>query len=232
MLELVNRCRERLERLEGQGGDLSREILHLLDQETMFKHLAEHHDLRERNILYPTLDRVADAEERREFLPPPGASTLLTRPLAAAAAVLDLPAPVGEGYRSYLRAAVLVCLVAGAALGTLNLTWLVSWATSGVMPRWVWWPALIQAHGDAQLFGWTGLFIMGIASHLLPRLRQRPRRRPGTRGTRLGSRVPSSAWSSAAWSSASSPNRCPCSRWLELVGVTLFTLDILRLLKR
>jgi hypothetical protein len=40
------------------------------------------------------------------------------------------------------------------------------------MPRWDWWPALVQAHGNAQLYGWCGLFVMGIAYHSLPRMLQ------------------------------------------------------------
>jgi uncharacterized protein involved in response to NO len=40
--------------------------------------------------------------------------------------------------------------------------------------RWqmgTWWIAMVQAHGHAQLFGWTGLFIVGTALLFLPRLR-------------------------------------------------------------
>src|SRR5262249_36590081 len=87
-----------------------------------------------------------------------------------------------ENYRYYLRAAVLIGMLAGAALGTVNLTWIAVWgqralsasARGGSMPHWIWWPALIQAHGDAQLYGWTGLFIIGVAGHSLPRMLQRP----------------------------------------------------------
>jgi uncharacterized protein involved in response to NO len=75
-----------------------------------------------------------------------------------------------ESYRYYLRAAVLIGALAGAALGAINLTWIAVWGFTGIMPRWDWWPALIQAHGNAQLYGWTGLFIIGIACHSLPRM--------------------------------------------------------------
>jgi hypothetical protein len=64
--------------------------------------------------------------------------------------------------------------LAGAALGTVNLTWIAVWGYTREMPQWDWWPALIQAHGNAQLYGWTGLFIMGIAGHSLPRMLRRP----------------------------------------------------------
>ncbi|WIG61879.1 MAG: hypothetical protein OJF49_004628 [Ktedonobacterales bacterium] len=36
------------------------------------------------------------------------------------------------------------------------------------------WLALVQAHGHLQLYGWAGLFVLGVASHFLPRLRGRP----------------------------------------------------------
>jgi iron-sulfur cluster repair protein YtfE (RIC family) len=85
MLEFLERFRATLERLvsrysateqrsdtEGSAScddaSLKREIIQLFDQEALFKHLVEHHDLREQNILYPTLDRVTDDAEKREML--------------------------------------------------------------------------------------------------------------------------------------------------------------------
>lgn len=38
------------------------------------------------------------------------------------------------------------------------------------IPLGTWWIALAQAHGHLQLYGWTGLFVLGIALHFLPRL--------------------------------------------------------------
>lgn len=37
-----------------------------------------------------------------------------------------------------------------------------------------WWIALAQAHGHLQLYGWAGLFVLGVALHFLPRLRGAP----------------------------------------------------------
>lgn len=34
-----------------------------------------------------------------------------------------------------------------------------------------WWPALAQAHGHLQLYGWAGLFALSVALHFIPRLR-------------------------------------------------------------
>jgi hypothetical protein len=113
---------------------------------------------------------MENSQQSRAGAPP-------SRPAAVNESAPDVSppaAPGGENYRYYLRAAVLVGMLAGAALGTVNLTWIAVWGYTGNMPHWEWWPALIQAHGDAQLYGWTGLFIIGIAGHSLPRMRRRP----------------------------------------------------------
>jgi hemerythrin-like domain-containing protein len=68
MLQLLTGFQEQLTVLVEAPSDLKRQVLRLLDQESMFKHLVEHHDLREQNILYPTLDQITTAAERRELL--------------------------------------------------------------------------------------------------------------------------------------------------------------------
>jgi hemerythrin-like domain-containing protein len=68
MLEYVEQFKGTLARLQEQPPNLKREVIALLDVQATFKHLVEHHDLREQNILYPTLDRVTGEEERRELL--------------------------------------------------------------------------------------------------------------------------------------------------------------------
>jgi iron-sulfur cluster repair protein YtfE (RIC family) len=68
MREFLERFHATLLELEAHPPDLRRRILQLLDEQAMFKHLVEHHDLRERNILYPALDRVTTDEERRALL--------------------------------------------------------------------------------------------------------------------------------------------------------------------
>ena len=37
-----------------------------------------------------------------------------------------------------------------------------------------WWIAIAQAHGHVQIYGWAGLFVLGVALHFLPRLRGTP----------------------------------------------------------
>jgi uncharacterized protein involved in response to NO len=56
-----------------------------------------------------------------------------------------------------------------------------------------WWQALVQAHGHIQLYGWAGLFVIGVALHLLPRLRgaglARPELVPWALGALVGAMV-------------------------------------------
>jgi hemerythrin-like domain-containing protein len=75
MLAFIARFKATLEQLRGAGSDLDRRIIKLFDEQAMFKHLVEHHDLRERNILYPTLDRITGERERRELLARSASST-------------------------------------------------------------------------------------------------------------------------------------------------------------
>jgi nitric oxide reductase large subunit len=34
-----------------------------------------------------------------------------------------------------------------------------------------WWVSLVQAHGHTPLFGWAGLFVLGVGLFFLPQLR-------------------------------------------------------------
>lgn len=67
MLALLAELRAALRGLEASGAPAARDVIALLDRESTFKHLVEHHDTREHNALYPALDRLASAEERREL---------------------------------------------------------------------------------------------------------------------------------------------------------------------
>jgi uncharacterized protein involved in response to NO len=42
------------------------------------------------------------------------------------------------------------------------------------IPAGAWWLALAQAHGHLQLYGWAGLFVIGVLLHFVPRLRGSP----------------------------------------------------------
>lgn len=68
-------------------------------------------------------------------------------------------------YEPFVLAALGIALTAGfgyAALlvGTLALK----------LPLGEWWDAAVQAHGHAQLFGWLGLFVLGMGLYFLPKL--------------------------------------------------------------
>lgn len=65
-----------------------------------------------------------------------------------------------------LRAALLIGACGGFVLAAvLTVTRLLGSATG------LWWEAVVQAHGHLQLYGWAGLFVLGVAFHFLPRLR-------------------------------------------------------------
>jgi len=68
MLEFLARFNELLKELIGNPKNLKRSVIELFDQEAVFKQLMQHHDMREQNILYPTLDSVTDLEERMALL--------------------------------------------------------------------------------------------------------------------------------------------------------------------
>jgi uncharacterized protein involved in response to NO len=85
---------------------------------------------------------------------PPG-TALRQEPFTRAAPMLDAALLLGAG--------------GGFVLATiLTLTSALS------LPLGPWWPALAQAHGHLQLYGWAGLFVLGVMFHFLPRLRGTP----------------------------------------------------------
>jgi hypothetical protein len=68
-----------------------------------------------------------------------------------------------------LRSALIVGGAGGFALATvLTLT------ASLHVPQGLWWRALVQTHGFLQLYGWAGLFALGVGAYVLPRLRGAP----------------------------------------------------------
>lgn len=68
-------------------------------------------------------------------------------------------------YRRFLKAAMIFTFTGGAALGAIALIIMALRGELGGIGR-----GLIQVHGHWQLFGWVGLFVAGIAYHILPRL--------------------------------------------------------------
>jgi hypothetical protein len=70
-------------------------------------------------------------------------------------------------YRRYFRAAIVVILTAGATLGA-SMLFLYGLRRSFTSLDLF---APIQAHANAQIFGWVGLFVMGFACQGLPRFK-------------------------------------------------------------
>jgi hypothetical protein len=74
-------------------------------------------------------------------------------------------------YKRFVFGALFVALTAGFGLGLVNLTRIALaqsyYEISGVLK---------QIHGHAQVFGWVGLFIMGVAFHVVPRMKMQPLR--------------------------------------------------------
>ncbi len=68
MLEFLERFAATLDELKKESGDPARRVIRLFDEEAMFKSLCDHHDMRERNIFFPALDRVTGEAERRELI--------------------------------------------------------------------------------------------------------------------------------------------------------------------
>jgi hemerythrin-like domain-containing protein len=68
MLEFLARFYEKLEAMESDPTDLKKQILRLLDEQATYKNLVLHHEMREHNILFPTLDKITEEEERRTLL--------------------------------------------------------------------------------------------------------------------------------------------------------------------
>jgi hypothetical protein len=88
-------------------------------------------------------------------------------PSSRAAPASDAPRPADTIYRRYFLGGILVTLTAGATWGAW-LLWTIGLGGSfqGISI------SSINAHGEAQIFGWVGLFIMGFAYQAFPRLWQ------------------------------------------------------------
>lgn len=69
-------------------------------------------------------------------------------------------------HEPFVFAALTIGLTAGFGYATIVVA-----ALAFKWPLGIWWIALVQAHGHAQLFGWAGLFVLGVGLFFLPRLR-------------------------------------------------------------
>jgi iron-sulfur cluster repair protein YtfE (RIC family) len=68
ILRNIDAAKEELRRLAADPKAGRRQAHELIDKEGILHHLLEHHDQRERNVLYPKLDEALTPEERAELL--------------------------------------------------------------------------------------------------------------------------------------------------------------------
>lgn len=85
----------------------------------------------------------------------------------ASAAPRSVPAapPAPAVYPIFLVTSLAIAILAGFTTGIVALA---SGALGWVIPG-VDWLALVQLHGRLQLYGWAGLFVFGVAYHIVPR---------------------------------------------------------------
>jgi hypothetical protein len=77
-------------------------------------------------------------------------------------------------FTPFLLAALGLTLTFGATLGMINLARLTTaWGWGNLTPPSIW------MHAYVQVFGFVGLFIMGVAYHIIPRFAGTPLRAPG-----------------------------------------------------
>lgn len=74
--------------------------------------------------------------------------------------------PSERSYRPFVRVSLVVALTLGFTTGAAMLALPLLGFESGAG-----WLTHTQAHGVAQIFGWAGLFVIGLAFHALPRFR-------------------------------------------------------------
>ena len=110
------------------------------------------------------------------------ASPLARRELTIAPAA-RLAFEPAHRYVPFLLASLALTLTFGATLGMFNLARLTTpWF--GGLPQ-----SSVRAHAFVQVFGFVGLFVMGIACHVLPRFAGRPLGAPSLTRMMLGLQV-------------------------------------------
>jgi hemerythrin-like domain-containing protein len=68
ILRNLETAKDSLRRMAADPRAGRRQAHEFLDQEWMLRHLIEHHDLREKNTLYPLLDQALSVDEREALL--------------------------------------------------------------------------------------------------------------------------------------------------------------------
>jgi len=107
----------------------------------------------ERTDLFAIVHRIAPGQLVAEL------NEAASKPLTMLP-VIEEPKPI---YGRFLKGALWMTLTLGTLFGAVNLL-SQSWPLMGV-PR-----SHVQSHAHAQIFGFAGLFLMGVAYHVLPRM--------------------------------------------------------------
>ena len=77
-----------------------------------------------------------------------------------------------EPFHYYLKASLLVAITVGWLLGAIELCAITFHGAFQELASRIISPALFQVHGQSQIVGWVGLFIMGISYQVVPRQRR------------------------------------------------------------
>ncbi len=77
-----------------------------------------------------------------------------------------------EPYQYFLKASLLLAMTIGWLLGAIELSAIAFHDASPSLAARLISPALFQVHGQSQILGWVGLFIMGISYQVVPRQRR------------------------------------------------------------
>lgn len=99
----------------------------------------------------------------------PGEGTSGPTPEARQGRYAVTPWSVQRLYRPFIWTSLLVALIYGFGTGAGMM-----FAPAFGIDRGLWWIVHGQAHGVAQIFGWAGLFLMGVSFHVVPRFRNGP----------------------------------------------------------
>ena len=130
----------------------------------------------------------------------------------------------------FVVTALVIALTAGFGLGL----WLLLARTLGLPTGELAWLALVQVHGTIQLFGFTGMFLMGVGLHVLPRFRGAPPTPRALAAIAYASTVSAILLRALAQPVLSFPGRSlilPLSGLLLVVGTTAFAIGALRALR-
>jgi hypothetical protein len=102
-------------------------------------------------------------------MPRPAGAPIPLRPVGPVPAAMPVRAQYEPPYRMFIATSLTLAVFGGFLLAVL--------LPLAQAAHWDWgntWESLVQAHGQLQLLGFAGLFVMGMAFRLMPRFSGRP----------------------------------------------------------